>query len=125
MKREIGAIALLMALLLLSGWNLRKADFLTDAIGRNLTRAERALERGDEENALTAFDSAEELWRAARVYTGVFLRHPDLDAISDAFFELRQLLQTDPGAAPAAFGKLRCHLETLDRMEHLSLETVF
>ncbi len=125
MKRETGAFALLLLLLLLSAWNLRRADFLTEAIGRNLNRAERALERGDESNALTAFDSAEELWRSARVYTGVFLRHPDLDGVSDAFFELRQLLQNDPGAAPAAFDKLRYHLETLDSMEHLSLETVF
>lgn len=45
MKREAGALALLLTLLLLSAWNLRRVDFLTDAIGRNLDRAELALER--------------------------------------------------------------------------------
>ena len=125
MKREAGALALLLTLLLLSAWNLRRVDFLTDAIGRNLDRAELALERGDGNNALVAFESAEKLWHSSHVYTGVFLRHPDLDSVSDAFFELRQLLQNDPGAAPAAFDKLRYHLETLNKMEHLSLATVF
>lgn len=126
MKRELGAIALLLLLLLTAAWNLSHADFLTGAIEKNLLRSERALQRGEAENARKAFDEAQTLWESARSYTGMFLRHPDADSVSDAFFELRELLlQGEREAAPAAYAKLRYHLATLDAMEHPSLATVF
>lgn len=126
MKREIGAAVLLTALVLTALWNVRRADFLTDQIACNLDRSERAADRGDMETALTALDNAIALWDDEKVYTGVFLRHPDVDSVSDAFFELRELLlRKDAEAAPAALSRLRYHLDTIDFMEHLSVGTIF
>ncbi len=126
MKREIGALSLLLALLLTAGWSVRRTDFLTGQIDLSLIRSERALKRGEEKAAQAALDNALSIWEDASVYTGMFLRHPDADSVSDAFFELRQLLlQGDAEAAPASYARLRFHLDTLDRMEHLSFGTVF
>lgn len=126
MKREGAALLLLALLLLAAGWNIRHADFLTSQINRNLTRAEHAAQRGEYELACTAADNALSLWRGARGYAGVFLRHPDVDNVTDAFYDLIELLhQKDREALPAGFARLRYHLETLDWMEHPSLGTVF
>lgn len=126
MKREQAAIALLLLLLAIALWNVHHADFLTDQLEENLLRSERALSRGDRDMALTALDNALSLWQRSRGYTGVFFRHPDVDAASDAFYELQQLLlQRDAEGAEAAYARLRYHLDTLDDMEHLSWGTVF
>jgi len=126
MKRELGALTLLAALILTAAWGVRRTDFLTDQIGLSLQRSERALERGEADNALAALDNALSLWEDGRGFAGVFLRHPDADGVSDAFYQLRQLLlQKDAPGAPAGYAQLRFHLETIDRMEHLSLDTIF
>ena len=126
MKRECAAAALLLLLMLTAAWNIRRADFLTAQIGRNLERSERAAGRGDFELARTAAENALALWQDARGYTSVFLRHPDLDGVADAFFDLQELLlREEQEALAAGYGRLRCRLETLDRMEHLSLGTLF
>ena len=126
MKREMAAILLLLLLVMIAGWNIRHADFLTEQIGLNLNRAERAVERDDLELARTAAGNALTLWREARAYAGVFLRHPDVDNVTDAFYDLQELLlREDRQALSAGFGRLRYHLETLDWMAHLSLGTLF
>lgn len=126
MKREYGALALLALLSLLALWNVRRADFLVGQIDLSLTRAERALRDGDADTALAAVDSALSVWHSARRYTGVFLRHADVDGVSDAFHELRAcLLSGSAESAPADFARLRYRLGTADRMEHLSLGSVF
>ncbi len=126
MKRELAAAGLLLLLILAAVWNIRRADFLTGQIGRNLERSEQAAERGDFTLAQTAAENALTLWRNERGYTSVFLRHPDLDAVADAFFDLEELLlQQDREALAAGYARLRYHLETLDWMEHLSLGTLF
>ena len=126
MKRELAAAALLLLLILTAVWAIRQTDFLTAQIGLSLDRSERAARRGDFGLAQTAAENALALWRDARGFTSVFLRHPDLDGITDAFFDLQEILQErDKQALEAGYGRLRYHLETLDWMEHLSLGTLF
>ena len=126
MKREQAAVLLLLLLAVIALWNIHRVDFMTDQLEENLIRSERALSRGDRDMALTALDNALELWQRSRGYTSVFLRHPDVDAASDAFYDLQELLQQDEreGAA-AGYARLRYHLDMLDYMEHLSWGTIF
>ena len=56
MKREQAAVALLLLLLAIALWNVRRADFLTGQLEENLLRSERALSRGDREMAFTALE---------------------------------------------------------------------
>ena len=125
MKRELAAAALLLLLAAGAFWNLRTADRLTDLVEYSLDRAERAARQADYEGALAALEEGRALWNSRERYTQVFFRHPDLDALQDAFAGLEQLFRQGDEAWPAALALLRYHLRSLDRMEHPSLGTVF
>ncbi len=126
MKRELTAVVLLLALLVASLINLRYYDALTGRIEAELTRSESAAERGEFDAALEAYERAESLWLGARRYTSIFLRHPEVDSTSDAFFDLKELLiEGKSEECAAAFDKLCYHLECLNSMEHVGLGSVF
>jgi len=126
MKREICAALLLLLLIAAAALNTLHIDRLTELVEAGLARAESAAEQGDFETALAMLESSQSAWHGDRNYTDAFLRHPDLDAASDAFCELEALLrQKDADALPAAFKKLRYHLESIAGMEHLSVRTIF
>lgn len=126
MKREYGALALLLALALLALWNVRRTDFLIGQIDLSLERAERALEAGDTEAALAAVENGLAVWHGARRFTSVFLRHADLDGVAEAFHDLREaLMEEGASGAAAGFARLRYRLGMADRMEHLSFGSVF
>lgn len=126
MKREIAAVLLLAALFGASFWNNRRLDALTNEVKQHLALSEKALRADDRDRAEAELDAAARIWTAAAHYTHIFLRHPELDNVSDAFFALRQgLLAGDGLELGAAFDLLRYHLECIDSMEHVSLGSVF
>ena len=126
MKREIGALLLLAALIGLSVWSIRRTDRLMEEVERHLALSEKALRADDRDGASAELEAAERVWHAAEHFTHVFLRHPELDGISDAFFTLRQGLDAGDGIElKAAYDLLRYHLECVDRMEHVSPGSVF
>ena len=125
MKREWIAAALLLLLVLGAAWHLSAADRLTQTVENSIHRAEQAARQGDYDAALAALEQGRTVWNEHRTYTHIFFRHPDLDALQDAFAALEQLVrQEDPGW-PAALQLLRYHLQALNDMEHLSMGTVF
>lgn len=125
MKRELAAALLLLLLAAGSLWHLRTADRLTGRVEDSLGRAEQAARQEDYEAALAALQEGRRLWQAHGVYAQIFFRHPDLDSLQAAFAALEQLLRQEDRAWPAALELLRYQLETLDRMEHVTLGTVF
>ena len=126
MKREWIAAGLLALLIGTATLNIVRADSLLEQISINLNRAEGAVLHRDYETAAACFDNGFSIWQDARNYTNVFLRHPDVDAAADAFYDLQQLLlQKDREALPAAFARLRYRLEIIDYMEHPSIGTIF
>ena len=125
MKRELWAALLLLLLAAGSLWHLRSADRLTGLVEDSLDRAEQAARQEDYEAALAALREGRQVWQASSVYAQVFFRHPDLDSLQEAFAALEQLLRQEDRAWPAALELLRYHLETLDRMEHVSPGAVF
>ena len=125
MRRELCAAGLLLLLIGGAIWNLRLADRLTDRVSDSLGRAEQAARHEDYDSAVRELENALAIWDAEQTYTQVFFRQPDLDGLQDAFSALGQLLRQKDEAWPAALALLRYHLEMVDRMEHLSLGTIF
>lgn len=124
-KRDYIAIGVLAVLLALSVYNLASIDALTGDIGIALSKSQSAAEKLDFKSAREYLNAGLELWLDADEYTHIFLRHPELDSTSDAFYELEEvLLQEDLTACAAAYGKLRYHLNSIDSMEHLSLGSI-
>ncbi len=125
MKRELAAAALLLLLILGAAGNLQRADALTRQVSNSLDRAEQAARQGEYDGALLRLNEAREIWNSQNSYTQIFFRHPDLDALQDAFAQTELLLRQEDPSWPAMLTLLRYHLNMLDQMEHLSWGTVF
>ena len=125
MKRELCAAGLLLLLAAGSLWHLHTADRLTGQVEDSLDRAEQAARQEDYEAALAALREGRQVWQESSVYAQIFFRHPDLDSLQEAFAALEQLLRQEDRAWPAALELLRYHLQTLNRMEHVSPGSVF
>ncbi len=126
MKREWIAAALLALLFALSLWNIAHLDRLIGAIEAELSVSQGLAESGRFREAEEALDRAIARWVGANAYTHIFIRHPEIDASSDAFFELKQLLAEENAEGfPSAFDKLIYHLHSIDEMEQLRLGSIF
>jgi len=119
MKRELFAAALLAALVLGAVWNLTKLDSLVGAVRGEIVVSRSCAESGQFEQARIALKRGREIWTQAGAYTEIFLRHPELDAIADAFCELEERLEEETGGFAPCYARLLYHLDCIDRMEHL------
>lgn len=125
MKKEWIATALLVLLFAAALINIACLDRLIGRIGEDVSRAQELAECGDFSAAEAALDTAIEHWIAANSYTHIFIRHPEIDSTSDAFFELKELLaEENADGFPSAFDKLKYHLNSIDEMEHIRLGSV-
>ena len=125
MKKEWIAAGLLALLFTAALINIACLDSLIGRIGDDVDRARSLAESGDFPAAEAALDTAIEHWVAANAYTHIFIRHPEIDSTSDAFFELKELLaEQNADGFPSAFDKLNYHLNSIDEMEHIRLGSV-
>ena len=125
MKRELAAALLLALLFLGSLWNLRCLDRLIGRLEQETEESIQYARNGDFSSAEQALDRAVDRWVAANSYTHIFIRHPEIDATSDAFFDLKGLLgEQNLPAAEAAYRRLCYHLDSIDEMEHLRLGSI-
>lgn len=125
MKKEAIAGAVLALLIALSAWNIYSIDALTDGISDSLRMSQALADIGDFDSAKTELDKGLRLWLNADGYTHIFLRHPEIDSTTDAFYELQELLLDGGGdGCAAAYDKLRYHLESIRSMEHISVGSV-
>ena len=125
MKREGIAGALLVLLFLAALVNIACLDRLISRIEAEVDRAQTLAEHGEFSPAEEALDTAIVHWTAANSYTHIFIRHPEIDSTSDAFYECKQLLaEENADGFPSAFEKLNYHLNSIDEMEHIRLGSV-
>ncbi|MDD6090276.1 MAG: DUF4363 family protein [Clostridiales bacterium] len=125
MKKEIVAGAVLLLLIAGSVWNICSIDTLAGDIMRTLELSEAAADSGDFTAAKSEMDRGLKLWLDADGYTHIFLRHPEIDSTTDAFYELQELLiDGDSEGYSAAYAKLRYHLDSICGMEHISVGSV-
>ena len=125
MKRETVAAALFLALILLSFWNLRKIDKLTNEMTRLLEASEASARSGELDDALGYAERALEVWLSAEGHTHIFIRHSEIDGTSDAFYELLSAIKDSDGdALSPAYGKLLYHIDSISGMEHVSIGSI-
>lgn len=126
MKRELCALLFLLALFGAAAWNIRRADSLTLELEQHLALSQKALLAGDRSYAEEELEAAVRIWENAKRYTHVFLRHTEIDSVSDAFFQLLQGIRAGDGKElSAAYDLLRYHLDSVAYMEHINLGSVF
>lgn len=127
MKREAVAAALFLALILLSFWNLRKIDRLTNEMTRLLEASQASAESGELDDALGYAEKALAVWLSAEGHTHIFIRHSEIDGTSDAFYELLSAIKDSDGDGSVlspAYGKLLYHIDSISGMEHVSIGSI-
>lgn len=125
MKREFVIIVILVVLVFGSWLNLRYLDSLTAGLEERLMLSKNQAESGDMDMARQTLLDALDIWLSADGYTHIFIRHAEIDTISDAFYELYDtMLNGEDEELDAAFGKLIYHLDSVNEIEHLSLKSI-
>ena len=126
MKKEIVAAALLLALIAGGLYNTHYLHEFTDGLTGSLALSRAYCENGEYALALEHAQKAESDWKANELYAGIFLRHTEIDAVSDLFYELLGALAgSEPDSARAAYAPLTAHVENLYAMERVGLWSVF
>lgn len=126
MKKEIIAAVFL---LLLFGGTLFNTTFLLnsmDGIAETIGNSQNAADADDLGTAVKEAERALEQWLKLDYYTHIFVRHSELDATTDVFYELLgNLYSGDMGEARSSYGKLYSHLSSIAEMERITIGNVF
>ena len=125
MKRGLIAAGLLILLFALLLANIHALDRLIGAVEARLCRSSAALCAGDVQLAASEAEAAMELWQSRADYAHIVLRQEEVDAVSDAFFELLAAIRRGDGETDSAYLKLLYHLDSIERMDRLRLSSVF
>ena len=126
MKKETAAAILLAALLLAALANIHFICKLTGELTELSELAGDAAAREDWESANRYAQKAVALWSDKDGYTHVVLRHGEIDAVSDALYDmLSEISARSSGAAEAAAQRAVYHLDSLSGMERIRLGSLF
>ena len=124
MKRGLIAAGLLILLFALLLANIHALDELLGGVETRLCRSSAAFSAGNAQLAASEAEAAMELWQSAADYAHIMLRQGEIDAVSDAFFELLTELRSGDGDE-TAYLALLYHLDSIARMDHLRLSSIF
>ena len=121
MKKEWLAVALLVSVILGSVLNLRFLKSFTLALDDRVSSAVSEAESGNWSNAEALAAEAMEAWTGMDKYTHVFIRHGEIDAVTDGFCSLLGTIRSrDSGSLYAAQLALRSRLAGLYGMERIT-----
>ncbi len=125
MRREVIAIMLLILLLGILLGNIRYLDNLVEDIEEAVSRSSAAWERSNTQLAVSELETAMERWQSAADYAHIFLRQAEIDAVSDAFFDLSASLHGEEKDSRDDYLRLFYHLDSLERMDAPRLSSIF
>ena len=125
MKKALLALFLMLTLLGASLWNVRHLDAFTDELTASLENSRACWERGETPAAVLLAEEALGEWFSAEGYTHVFIRHAEVDGVTDAFYDLLAALGEDDSAVGRAYDRLEARLHMIDAMEHVTVKSVF
>lgn len=126
MKKELAAAALLLLILCASLWNLRHLDLLLDELDIGSELALSASEAGNWSEAETAVTALVARWQKSETYVQIFIRHADIDAVSDLLTALRGAVRSqDADACRTAAFSVSMRLDSIRKAETPSLGSIF
>ena len=125
MKRGLLAAGLLILLLALLLANIHALDALISAVEAGVCRSSAALRAGDTQLAASEAEAAMKLWQSKADYAHIVLRQGEIDAVSDAFFDLSASLHGEEKDSRDDYLRLFYHLDSLERMDALRLSSIF
>lgn len=125
MKKEIIAVAALVILLGLSVFNIYHMDNLAQELLIHVDASQNFAENGDFDSAEEELRKAIDLWAASDGYTHIFIRHPEIDGATDAFYELLSDVRSgDLEASVGSYEKVQAHIKSIAGMEHITIGSI-
>lgn len=126
MKKEFCAGTLVLLLFIGAIWNIFYLNRLADRLETHIDCSRQACTQEDFPTAERELRQSLEIWLQADGYTHIFIRHTEIDALSDAFYDLLgDLSSRDRAAAAGDYEKLLYHLESIVSMEHVTARSIF
>ena len=126
MKKEFFASLTILSLLLISIAGYIHLTKLTNSITEHTNKAMGAVSQANFELARTELNAALLLWNDDEQYTHIFIRHSEVDTVSDAFYEaLGNVCSNQKEEAQISILKLMYHVNSVQSMERITLRSVF
>jgi TRAP-type C4-dicarboxylate transport system substrate-binding protein len=126
MKKEIITGCFLIAMLATALVNIHFLNKLTDNVTQLIEEAEKSAEQGEWERAATKAEEAADLWSGSDTYTHLVLRHPEVEAATDAIYGfMEQVYAGEEGAAKGAALAAISRLESISSIEQISFGSIF
>ena len=121
MKREFVAVAILVALLVLSIMNVKYMENKTMSLADEIEEAGELYRSGDAEGSAARVQSSMESWLGWESYSHIMLRHSEIDLVTDAYFGLLSEIESEDTVPEASFGALIEKLNDIVNKERVSL----
>ena len=126
MKKELIAALIILGLLVGSIVNLWYLKGLVDEISFHLAKATQACIAEDSVSADQEVNNALQIWLNADDYTHIFIRHSEIDAASDIFYDILSAINSNEhSSAQATIEQLTYHLNSIYTMELVTIRSVF
>ena len=126
MNKTAAAAAALMALMIgASVWNIRYIDSFTDSLIEQIELSRTMWISGKKEAARETLEQALDRWYGAETYTHVFIRHAEVNDVTDAFYDVFAAIRSGDTAAGSQYDRLEAHLRSINDMEHVTIRSVF
>ena len=125
MRKELAALAILAILFTGSVINIRYMDDLSESLITEVEYARSLAGAGDYDRSEAIIKDAINCWNVHDGYTHIFIRHPEIDSATDAFYELYDSVsEHDVSRAQGAFEKVEAHLSSIASMEHITVGSI-
>jgi hypothetical protein len=106
-------------------YNIHYMDRLALTLTDELEDARADVGAGDFVSAEKKVRSAIDLWMSSDGYTHIFIRHPEIDSATDAFYELlSDVASKDAPSSVGSFEKVEAHLQSIATMEHVTIGSI-
>lgn len=126
MKKEIIIACFLVLLLSLAVVNIHFMNKLTGNVTALIEEAQGYARAEDWTRAEKKAEEAAFLWTNSDTYTHLVLRHPEVEAATDAIYGfLQEIYAKEPGAAEGAAKAASARLNSISSIEQIKFGSIF
>ena len=125
MKKEFFAIITIVALVIGSIINIIHLKDLVNTMSHHITNSISAYNQNDYSLAEQELSTAMNVWLESDGYTHVFIRHSEIDAVTDTYYDALTAIQNKESASVTLMRKIQYHIQSILSIECVSFKSVF
>ena len=125
MKKELFSALTILSLVAGAVINIVHLNKLVNTMTQHIDKAIVACSVTDYNTAEAELSAALTLWVDSDSYTHVFIRHSEIDATTDSYYDALAAIQSKNQEAISLMRKTQYHIESIQSMEKVSLKSIF